>query len=372
MLSVRSSHAQISKAFLLDSSPFFLRLLHCSTTSPSDDLQPHFMVDYLIDSLGFSKQEAISASTKIRHLKSTKNSQSVINFLRNYNLSETDVKSIVLSQPNILLRKVDKTLEPKFKILSEIGFSGSDLVSVIKRDPNLLARGLHTSIIPAIRLLRKILGTDEKIFKVIKRSHWPFYGKSFRTNVVLLAEFGVSDKDLERVILRNPRLVNQNPARLEEKLVEVEKEFGIMRGSPMFSYGLSAICSQNKSNLQKKFELFKSYGWCDSDIFTIAKSQPLCFTHSEDRLSKGLSFFMAELGCSPPWLATRGSLLMYSLEKRVKPRYQVFKALEEKEVKSKEFHTFLCLSDIDFVKQVVERHKEAIPDDLYDQFTKRS
>ncbi|XP_024971970.1 transcription termination factor MTERF5, chloroplastic-like [Cynara cardunculus var. scolymus] len=330
------------------------------------------MVDYLIDSLGFSKQEAICTSTKILHLKSTKNSQSVIDFLRNYNLSETDVKSIVLSQPSILLRKVDKTLEPKFKILSEIGFSGSDLVSVIKRDPNLLVRGLHTSIMPAIRLLRKILGTNEKILKVIKRSHWPFYGKSFRTNVVLMAKFGVSDKDLERVILRNPRLVNQNPARLEEKLVDVEKEFGIMRGSSMFSYGLSAICSQNKSNLQKKFELFKSFGWCDSDIYAIAKSQPLCFTHSEERLSKGLNFFMAELGCSPSWLATRGSLLMYSLEKRVKPRYQVFKALEEKGVKSKEFHSFLCLSDTDFVKQVVERHKEAIPDDLYDQFTKRS
>ncbi|XP_024973114.1 uncharacterized protein LOC112511647 [Cynara cardunculus var. scolymus] len=238
MLSVSSSHGQISRAFLVDSSSFFLRLLHCSTTSPSSDLQPHFMVDFLIDSLGFSKQEAISATTKMRHLKSTKNSQSVIDFLRNYNLSENDVKSIVLTQPSILLRKVDKTLEPKFKILSEIGFSGSNLVSIIKRDPNLLARGLHTSIMPAIRLLRKILGTNEKILKAIERSHWPFYGKSFRTNVVLMAKFGVSGKDLERVILRDPRVVNQNPGRLEEKLVQVEKEFGIMRGSSMFSYGI--------------------------------------------------------------------------------------------------------------------------------------
>ncbi|KAI3513654.1 hypothetical protein L1887_20991 [Cichorium endivia] len=371
MFSVHSSHGQISKTFLLKSSSYFLNLIHCSTTttSLSTDLQPHFMVDYLIDSLGFTKQEAISASTKVRHLKSTKNSQSVIDFLRNYNLSESDIKSVVLAHPQILLRKVDKTLEPKFKILFEVGFSGPDLVAVIKKDPNLLVRGLHTSIIPAINLLRRILGSKEKIVKAIKRSHWPFYGKFFKSNVLLLEKHGVSIKDIERVIIRNPRLVTQSPARVEEKLAEVEREFGITPRSKMFSYGLSAVCSMNQSNLQKKFEVFKSFGWSDSDICIIAKSQPICFTHSEERLSKGLDFFMKELGYTPSWLATRGSLLMYSLEKRVKPRYQVYRVLQDKGV-NKEFHSMLCLSNIDFVKQIVERHKEEIPNHLYDSFTK--
>ncbi|KAL4579206.1 hypothetical protein LXL04_015344 [Taraxacum kok-saghyz] len=261
MFSVRSSHGQISKPFLLRSSSYFINLLYCSTTtsSPPTDLQPHFMVDYLIDSLGFTKQAAISASTKVRHLKSTKNSQSVIDFLRNYSLSETDIKSLVVSHPQILLRKVDKTLEPKFKILSEIGFSGPDIVAVIKKDPNLLVRGLHTSIIPAINLLRKFLGSKEKIVKDIKISHWPFYGKFFKSNVLLLEKHGVSVKDIGRIILRNPRLVTQSPVRVEEKLLEVEKEFGITPCSNMFSYGLSAVCSMKQPNLQKKFEIFKSF-----------------------------------------------------------------------------------------------------------------
>lgn len=369
MFSVRISHGQISKSFILNSSSYVLNLLHFSTTSPSTDLKPHFMVDYLIDSLGFTKQEAISASTKVRHLKSTKNSQSVIDFLRNYKLSETDIKSVVLSHPQILLRKVDKTLEPKFKILFELGFSGPELAAVIKKDPNLLVRGLHTSIMPAINLLRRFLGSKEKIVKAIKRSHWPFYGKFFRSNVLLLEKYGVSTKDIERVIIRNPRLVTQSPERIEEKLAQVEREFGITPGSKMFSYGLSAVCSMSQLNLQKKFEVFKSFGWCDLEICIIAKSQPICFTHSEERLSKGLEFFMKELGYTPSWMATRGSLLMYSLEKRVKPRYEVHKILKEKGV-TKEFHSMLCLSNVDFVKQVVERHKEDIPNNLYYSFTK--
>ncbi|KAL8261466.1 hypothetical protein R6Q59_025515 [Mikania micrantha] len=375
MHSICSSHGRIPKHFLINSSSFILRLHHLSTTTTSSsssftDLQPHFMVDYLIDALKLSKPEAISVSTKVRHLKSTKNSQHVINFLRNYNLSEPEIKSIVLAQPNILLRKVDKTLEPKFRVFSEIGFSRQDLLVVMRKDPNLLVRSLHSSIVPTINLLMNILGSKEKIVRAFKKSHWPFYGKFFKTNVVLLEKHGVSSKDIGRVILRNPRLVTQSPVRLEQKLVEVEQEFGIPPGSSMFSYGLSALCSLNKLNLRKKFEVFKSFGWCDSEIFTIVNRQPLCLTHSEEKLRKGLSFFMQELGFTSSWLSTRGSLLMYSLEKRVKPRYQVYLVLKKKGLMTSGLHSLMCLSDADFVKNVVQRHREEVPDHLYDSSAK--
>nr|XP_043635764.1 uncharacterized protein LOC122606934 [Erigeron canadensis] len=371
-ITISSSHGQISNQFLHKPSSIFFNLFHTPPTSQPTNLQSHIIADYLINSLKFTTQEAITATTKLHHLKSTENPQSVISFLENNNLSQTQIKSIVLSQPQILLKKVDKTLEPKFKLFSDIGLSGSDLVAVIKKDSNLLSRGLHTSIVPTINFLMRLLGSNEKIVKAIKKSHWPFYGKFFRSNVLLLEKYGVGSKDIERVILRNPRLVTQSPIRLEEKLVEVEKEFGISPGSSMFSYGLSALCSMSKLNLTRKFEVFRSFGWCDSDIGVLAKSQPICLTHSEERLSKMLSYFMGELGYTSSWLSTRGNVLMYNLDKRIKPRYQVFKALTEKGVSGKEFHSMVCLSDVDFVKHVVERHKEELPDQLYERFTKKS
>ncbi|KAJ9560538.1 hypothetical protein OSB04_005698 [Centaurea solstitialis] len=348
MLSIRRFHGRISQQFLLDSSSsFFIRLLHSSIT----DDEPHLMVDYLIHSLNFSKQEAISISTKIRHLKSTKNSQSVIDLLRTYNLSETQVKSIVLAQPKILLRKVDKTLKPKFKILSEIGLSGSDLAFAIKRDPGLLGRGLHTSMIPAFRFFRELFDSNDQIVKFIKRAYWPVYGKFFRHNVLLLEKFGISKKDIQMHMIRNPRMLTMSPERLEEKLNDLESKFGITHGSKMFLYGLSTLRSMNRSSLQKKFEVLRSFGWSDSDINTIAKGQPVLFTHSEERIRKGLDFFMVELGYTPSWLATRGSILMYSMEKRVKPRYQVFKVLKEKGVITYELRTILSFSEVDFLSR---------------------
>ncbi|KAK1413071.1 hypothetical protein QVD17_34803 [Tagetes erecta] len=356
--SLRTTHVHTS------SSIFFL---HLSTTSSSPH---HFMVDYLINSLKLTKPEAISVSTKVRHLKSPKNSQSVINLFRTYNLPEPEIKSIVISRPDILLRNVEKTLKPKFKVLFELGLSIQDLVTVVKRDPNILGRSLHTSIIPTINLLYKTLGSKDKIVKAIMKSHWPLYGKYFRSNILLLEKYGVCSKDIERVILRNPRLVTQNPVRLEEKLVEAEREFGITPGSRMFSYGLSAVCSLNSLNLRKKFEVFKSFGWCDSDVFTLVNRQPLCLTHSEERLRKVLSFFMKELGYTSSWLSTRGNLLMYSLEKRVKPRYKVYVVLKEKGVMDKELQSVMCLSNADFVKNVVQRHRDDMPVHLYDSSTK--
>ncbi|KAJ9560443.1 hypothetical protein OSB04_005603 [Centaurea solstitialis] len=368
MLSIRSFHGRISKQFLLDSSSsFFLRLLHSTIT----DDEPHLMVDYLIHSLNFSKQEAISTSTKVRHLKSTKNSQSVIDFFRNYNASDADIKSIVLSEPKILQRNVDKTLKPKFKIFLEIGLSDSDLVAVIKKDPRLLDRGLHTSIIPTIRFLREVFGTNDRIVKFIKRSYLPICGKSFRHNVVLLEKFGISKKDIQMHMIRNPRMLTMSPKRLQEKLNDLESKFGITHGSKMFLYGLSTLRSLNRSSLQKKFEVLRSFGWSDSDINTVAKGQPVLFTHSEERIRKGLDFFMVELGYTPSWLATRGSILMYSLEKRVKPRYQVFKVLKEKGVITYELRTILCFSEVDFLSRFVLQYKEEIPDHLFNHFTKK-
>ncbi|KAJ0615416.1 putative transcription regulator mTERF family [Helianthus annuus] len=349
---------------------YSISIHHFSTSS--SPTQPHFMVNYLTTTLNLSKADAIFVTSKIHHLKSPKNPQSVINFLTTYNLSTPQIISLILTHPHILLRNVDKTLKPKFNVLSELGFSVQDLVTVITRDPNLLLRSLDTAIVPTINLLMKVLGSKEKIVKAVLRSHWPFYGKSFRTNVELLKRYGVCNKDIERLILRNPRLVTQSPVRLEEKLVEVEQEFGISPGSSMFSYGLSAFCSMNKLNLRRKFEVFKGFGWCEADVLAVVKSQPLCLTHSEERLRRGLSFFMGELGYTSEWLSSRGSLLMYSLEKRVKPRYRVYVVLKEKGLMARELHTLMCYSEADFVKNVVQRHREELPDHLYDSLIKRS
>ncbi|OVA10220.1 Mitochodrial transcription termination factor-related [Macleaya cordata] len=109
------------------------------------------MVGYFINSIGLSKDEAITASNKLTHLKSTKTPDSVLNFFN----------------------KV------------ELGLNGSDLGDLIAGDPYLFTRGLNTRIIPSFVFLETILGCKENVVKVFKKSKWLVSGK-------VEGEFGIS------------------------------------------------------------------------------------------------------------------------------------------------------------------------------------
>lgn len=42
----------------------------------------------------------------------------------------------------------------------------------------------------------------------------------------------------------------------------------------MYLFGVFAFGSVNKKQLESKFEIFKSYGWDESDILTMARANP--------------------------------------------------------------------------------------------------
>lgn len=123
-----------------------------------------FLEECLINSIGFSKQEAISASSKLIRLNAIKRDpNSVINFLFNLGLTETDIKKVISKTPQLLLSSVEKTLQPKIRYLQTLGLSGSDLVKLIARYYRIFFRGLDNHLVPRIEYLRKLLGDDEKV-----------------------------------------------------------------------------------------------------------------------------------------------------------------------------------------------------------------
>ncbi|KAI3757424.1 hypothetical protein L6452_04961 [Arctium lappa] len=146
-----------------------------STICPiSPNRNHHLLVDYLTESLRFSKQDDISISTKskVTHLKSTINPDLVLNIFKIYGLNPSQIRQIVSSVPKILTCKANKTLEPKLRVFQELGLSGSDLVTLIKKHPEIFGYGLHTRILPCLKLLRKVLGSDDKVIEAINKSRW--------------------------------------------------------------------------------------------------------------------------------------------------------------------------------------------------------
>lgn len=294
------------------------------------------MVNYLIDSLRFTKQDAVSLSSKgnLTHLKSTINSDLVLNLLKNYGLNLTQIQEIVSSVPKILTCKANKTIEPKIRVFHELGLSGSDLVSLIKRNPEIFGFGLHTRIMPGVDLLRKILGSDENVIKAINKSRWLCFTnysmKRLSTNVSALQNFGLLNDRIVKFMVSNPEKLMVNPKLLESKLIYVEEKLGISRDLPSFIHAVSVALYCTDSDVEKKMQIFRRFGWSDSDIALLFRNQPYCLNKSDGNLVEKLEYFMKDLGYTPLYLISCNTFFTFSLHKRVIPRNRMLNILKGK------------------------------------------
>ncbi|KAL3339686.1 hypothetical protein AABB24_028343 [Solanum stoloniferum] len=337
--------------------------LFCSSTTT-----PNLMPEFLVNSLGFSTEKAMSASSKVTCLKPGNNKPNlVLNFFRQIGLDNTHIKILVYPAPRLLFANVGKTLEPKVRVLQELGLSGSDLVRVISKSGSFFQTGLDTSIRPSLEYLRKLLGKDETVAKVLKRSPVLLNYRLDRVmarNILFFLNHGCSSLDIEKLIIRNPTIFVQKLEWLEDIVQRVEKDFFICRDSRMFYYGVQMLSSLSKSSLEMKLGIFRSFGWSDSDIITMVQRRPLCLTTSEVKLRNVLKFFMEDLGYESSYIARRPTLIMFSLEKRVLPRIKIWELLKEKQVIKKVscFYTVIKWSERQFLENYVLPVRDEMPE----------
>ncbi|XP_055836096.1 transcription termination factor MTERF5, chloroplastic-like [Solanum dulcamara] len=276
-------------------------------------------ISWLNTLLILSDSQAASTSSKVTSLKSVKNPHLVINFLKQTGFDNTQMKKLVSRAPKLLIRDVSNTLKPKLRCLMDLGLSVSDLVNVIAKDPHIIGRGLATRLRPTIDFLMTTLVSDENVVKALKRFPWLLsFGALgiMETNLLLLRNYGVPDVRIKKLLLRNPTYFAQKPEWIKGLLHRVENDFQVPRDSPSFLYGFQALSWQKKSTLDRKFGIFKSFGWSDDDILHMFRKLPYCVGLSEVRIQEKLNFFMKELGFESAYLVSHPAILSYSLDKR--------------------------------------------------------
>lgn len=317
-------------------------------TPISSSPPPNLIINYLTNSLGFHKHEAAAISSQVPHFKSSTNSNSVINLLKDYGLTDTQIRNIISIRPTILTMKSDKTLEPKLKVFKELGLPGQDLVTLVKRNQEIFWKGLHTHIIPTVSHLRNLLGCDELVVKMINRSKWLVLPnktvEAISENISLLKRYGFSEERILKFLVTNPEHMKQKPELVESKLRYLEEKLGISRDSLMFLYGLIAVMFRSEMQIEKNIRVFKGFGWSDDEIATLFKAQPFCLDKTEAYINDKLTFFMKDLTYTPSQLKSFTCFWTLSLEKRMKPRYYIWNILKEKELmKRKLSYTSLVL-----------------------------
>ena len=334
------------------------------------------IVKFMVNTLGFSEEEAVSASKKVSAVKNKLSGKPdvVVEFLKQRGLSIAQIKKLISAMPVVLFYKVDRTLTPKFNALQELGVTGSDLGRILSMNPSILRRGLSSHIAPAMNLLKSIVGTHEHFLTVLRRTYWFMscdVDTILKPNLELLRSHGFSDERIRKLVVFNPEILGHDPKKLRNILHRIENEFGIPGDSFAFVDAIVLLASLSDKTLQTKYQILKSYGWTDSDIITTVRKLPRCLLLSEKAIRNRLDFFLNELGCEPAYVASRPYVLVYSMEDRVMPRNAVLQVLKEKKLVNQiSILTAVCISEHQFLEQYVVPYKDVFPE-LYEAYISR-
>ncbi|GAB2289500.1 hypothetical protein Dimus_023810 [Dionaea muscipula] len=308
-----------------------------------------------------------------RSAEKKNNSNSTIDFLKGIGLDDSLVEKVVKSHPSLLRCSVEKTLIPKIRVLEDFGICGSELISVIASNPSLLTCVSRNNLLAKVDFLKSILGSVENARNAVKKGTWILYvslTNILQPNFESLKSYGISDERLQKLLVKNPRYLFTNPKWVQERLVRVEQVLGIPRESAMFLSGFKAMASVSKRSLELKFEMFKRYGWSESDVLVLAKRMPMCLLTSEAKLKTIMDFFVSKLGYEIGYLAERPPLLIHSMEGRILPRYAVMQVLQERNLlrRNPSIYTVMSVSESRFLDAYVLPFKDELPE-LYEAYT---
>ncbi|GAB2289421.1 hypothetical protein Dimus_023730 [Dionaea muscipula] len=348
-----------------------------STASVASDLSKGYLVNV---NPAPSRGAALTPTTLTKvppvcrsSLEKKNNPNSTIDFLKGIGLDDSQVEEMVKSHPRLLRCKVEKTLIPKIRVLEDLGICGSELISVIASNPFLLTASSRDSLLAKLDFLKSILGSVENALNAVRKAKWLLSAnltEQLQPNFELLKSYGISDERLQKLLLRYPKYVcSNNPKSVQENLVRVEQVLGIPRESGMFFHGYMVMVSLSERSLELKFEMFKRYGWSESDVLVMAKRSPKCLIISEAKLKTGVDFFVNKLGFEIGYLAARPTLLTYSMEERILPRYAVLQVLQEKKLlkRNPSIYTVLNLCESRFLDAYVLPFEDNLPE-LYEAY----
>nr|XP_010939833.2 uncharacterized protein LOC105058568 [Elaeis guineensis] len=340
----------LAKPFLRP--PFHLLAGAVSTTSRAPSLPlsslsipspPPFLADYLVDRLGYPKDQALAASKPLLHITSPEKPDAVLDFLRRRaGLSIPQLRRFVRCRPSILAADVHSNLLPKLSLfhslLSDVGASPDDtppkdlavLVSACAPAFGYSAARLA----PALDILRSLFaGDNRKVASALRRcprllTNDPH--KVLARNLAVLRRRGL---DVTALVEKAPVVLILSPERLDSTFQIVKKELNIGNASVdgYFDAIYLGTCMSEKA-FKNKLRIVRSYGFSNAELFTLIRRAPLFFRLTDEHMKKKLEFFIRSLGYTPQSLLWNTWQLLFSLETKLLPRYELLWGLQSRKL----------------------------------------
>ncbi|GLJ34126.1 hypothetical protein SUGI_0685860 [Cryptomeria japonica] len=254
--------------------------------------------------------------------KSNHIAREIVHTLTDFGFTENQIKSTILRNPLVLTLKADGELKPRIDFLKQIGLDPQDMPGIITRNPNVLTGSLENSLAARILHLRNLFGSNVHLGQALKRAP-----------DLLTADF---------------------ESRVKPKVEYVKNYLGISEGTIVFLVALRAVLSFSFETLEKKIQYMASLSLAEDEIRLLIKKRPKLLHLTTKRIQKSMDFLIHTAGLELESVALNPVLLDLSVEKRLKPRYEVFKYLSTiSQSKVPRLGTFFLLTEKEFIKRLV-------------------
>ncbi|KAG9143110.1 hypothetical protein Leryth_006362 [Lithospermum erythrorhizon] len=322
--------------------------------------QDSFTVQYLMNKCGFSREKAVIASIKYVKFDKPDQPDSVICFLKNQGFTESQIRKGIASCPRILSANSENTLLPKIEFLRSKGATKQDLAGIFVFRPSIFRRSLEGYILPSFNFIREFLGSDkDAILAISSRFEIETHVKP---NIKILLEAGMCRSDIGYFIKKRPLLFSYSPDALKESVKLVQK-LGMNPRNHSYGLALAIVTTTRRSTWNKRMEAYKKWGCSEDDVLRTFKILPSVMNISEEKINAIMSLFVHEIGWQSSKVVKRYFMFTLSLNKRMIPRWSVYRELIAKGLVKKEAVkcTMFTMKEDLFLKKFVNCCKNEAP-----------
>ncbi|XP_004292615.1 PREDICTED: uncharacterized protein LOC101296837 [Fragaria vesca subsp. vesca] len=320
-------------------------------------------VSYLVNSCGLSPESAALVSHKVK-LRSLDKPNSALALLKLYEFSDAQISEVVRRFPLVLVANAKKTILPKLEFLCSIGISKLDLARSLSYNPWNLRRSLENHIIPTCSFLKSLGLSDDNVVHLLKHKSFIFnenLSNKVTPNVELVRKLGMPQSYIARLITIYADIMARKPE-LFSQLVHQVSEMGFDPKKFNFVNAIAAL-SMKETTWKRCREAYMRWGWSEDHVMSAFKMYPQCMLFSEKKLMGTMDFLVNKMGRQSQAVAKYPYVLCYSLEKRIIPRFSVFRVLVLKGLIEENWSlgSVITISEKIFLDTFVNRYLSQVP-----------
>ncbi|KAK4285695.1 hypothetical protein QN277_002358 [Acacia crassicarpa] len=255
----------------------------------------------------------------------------VVRLLRGLDVEKQDIGFVLQKYPELLGFKLEGTMSTSVAYLVSIGVNPRDIGPMVTQYPYFLGMRVGTVIKPLIEYLVSLQLPKKIIARMLeKRPYILGYDleETVKPNVDCLISFGIRKESLPLVIAQYPLILGLP---LKAKLSSQQYFFFLKlkidpEGFARVIEKMPQVVSLNQHVIMKPVEFLLARAIPSHDVANMVIKCPQLIAARVELMKNSFYFFKSEMGRPIKELVEFPEYFTYSLESRIKPRYQKMKS----------------------------------------------